>query len=469
MKIVLKKDKKKKQVTNAIFIIVFIMIAIIALRPKVEVVPKKAEQIIYKAGDLTREKSLVKVNYLHAEIENLKWINTEQVVFSTTHQSYGRGSYMVDISQLSIQPYDDNTNENKTSYLERTKEYDLVFDPSDENYGLYLINTEGIGSKISENMALSKSNSPYYLISENAEKILYLEAKTYRLVSYNVKNEKKKLLNVYADENTLENWPGTITLSPQGGYVSLFDSDGLVYVYGADSGKLFARGLDAINPQFSSDDMYFFYFYKGSMTSTETATQLGILNLENNDITYETAEGEEVYWVNSINYYAEDHSLAYFTVFPSDPTYIVSALERLNLNLNEKQNSTLMQGRNIGEKSHLYYFSNSIALFSNENQVIIEDMDTKSVKNLTDLNTFYYNESESDELVSALKLSDGLIVTYGQNIYKVDAQNQILLLPFEGSLKSITTSPNYEIIGVTSVVDSEQYNLVFSLKLGEKN
>jgi hypothetical protein len=446
---------------------------VIMFKPKKEVVEHPVSQVIFVEDEIARDGAIVTVNGIASILDDYRWIDDTIFSFTGTHMKKGSGDFKVDLQNLSLTKETQEDQEmtltlalknglaEDVKILYKDEQYQLLYVRDEAYRGIYQIKA-GVITNVSTKMALDAVSDPYYILSENGQKFIYFEEGTGRIVTYDFKTGKKKIIQKQLSSEELAHLEQYVVVSPLGGYVLLRESDGLIYVYGADSAKLYVDGIEGIKPTFSKKDGYLYYFYEGALTSERTGTQLGMVDLSNGDIVYDTAEGEDTY-LTTLLPVSDSDAVYYLNGYAEGETFMIDSVERFDPKTQQKTTSRFLEGRQIALSSKLYISDEILLIDYNKNEVILSDLRDQTVKTLAQLEPF---DLEGQTLLY-FPYDDGFIVHYSDALYRYNHLGSTKLISYEGTLHDVLISPSYEKIAIFFEDGTSGYKLIFSDKLSE--
>jgi|GEM_PF-3581316 len=474
MKLIIKKNRPKWQIPLQVILLIALLIFIVIMfKPKKEVVEHPVSQVIFVEDEVARDGAIVTVNGILSITEGYHWINDHLFGFTGTHTKKGTGDFNIDLQNLSLLR-DVNleheealtlTLKNGVAHdvknLYQDNQYQLVYVKDEALRGIYQIK-DGVITNVSFRMALNSILEPYYLVSENGQKFVYFEEGTGRIVTYDFKTGKKKIIQKPLTYDELEQIEQYVVVSPKGGYIMLREDDGLIYVYGADSANVYVNGIEGVMPTFSKNDGFLYYYYEGALTSDYTGTQLGMVDLSTGDITYDTAEGEDTY-LTTLLPVADSDAVYYLNGYAEGETFTIDSIESYDPETHQKTTSRVLEGTQIALASELYISDEILLIDYGKDEIILSDLRDQNVKTLASLEPF--------NLDGVQKLyypyADGYIVHYGGALYRYNHLGSTKLIAYEGTLHDVMISPSFKKIAIFFEDKSSAYKLVFSDKLTE--
>lgn len=455
MKIILKKKTppwhKPAKVILVVAVIAFIFWQ---LKPQTLVEEHQVNIQPFVEDEMSRDGAFVHVNKISSIENTFSWQSDHELVFVGDHESQGHGSYSINIQSLTMSPFEGEVQEAASLEINGVKvnAYTLLYETellrffyvSDEKIkGIYQEDGEGI-RQISSHMYLdNESQLPYFSISKDASKLVYFEDTTGKIVTYDFVSHKKKIIQKALTEDQLKALKSHVEISDLGGYVSFTGDDQLIYVYGADSGRVYVDGVMGINPEFSSGEKYFFYMYEGAMLGDFTGTQFGIVDFDNREINYDTS-------LDGLAYYAdyaqlENDQVLYLTGASGDNDFVIDALVVFDPLTNEKNKSYALQGTSIKQGSPFEYSNKLILLEKTDGDYVIFNTETQKITSLTGLVSFIGDDGQ-DHLY--LNYQEGFVMAYHNALYRYDPLGSTELLDYEGDLGQVSLSPNLSSIAV---------------------
>ena len=474
MKLIIKKKKSRWLLPlQIILLMAFIIFMVIMFKPKKEIVEHPVSQIVFVEDEVARDGAIVTVNGIASILDDYRWIDDSIFSFTGTHMKKGTGDFKVDLQNLSLTKETQENNEmtltlalkdglaQDVEMLYKDEAYQLLYVRDEAYRGIYQI-VEGVITNVSTKMALNPVLEPYYVLSENGQKFVYFEEGTGRIVTYDFKTGKKKIIQKQLRSEALEQLDQYVAVSPLGGYVMFRESDGLIYVYGADSAKLYVDGIEGIKPTFSKKDGYLYYFYKGALTSERTGTQLGMVDLSNGDIAYDTAEGEDTYLTTLLPVSNSD-AVYYLNGYAEGETFTIDSVESFDPKTQQKTTSRFLEGTLIDLSSKLFISDEILLIDYGKNEIILSDLRDQNVKMLASLEPF----NLEGQTLLYFPYDDGYIVHYGGALYRYNHLGSTKLISYEGTLHDVLISPSYDKIAIFFEDGSSGYKLIFSDKLSE--
>ena len=467
MKIIIKKQKKSyEKWLKLVVIIVLAIIFYFVMKPKVEVVERNRVTIPPVSEDVVRVKSEVFIKGFESYIEDIRWIDNQILVLKSNKGTEKDTEFEVNLDELSVNKVSLDEVEipsitikdqiiDKYEVLDKHFDRILYYLNQDDFYGIYAYNVEGDYQFITNKMKVGSNALPLFKLSENGKKMLYVEAATDRLVTYDFDTHKKKILKPVVTEQVF--YDDSI-LSPDGGYVLLLEEGENVSFscYGSDSGKLYVDSVEGINPKFSRESDRLYYLYAADMTSAFTGKRLGVVTLSKRNIKYLTSDSEEVYFTKTVP--IEDSQLVYLVGVNEDDHFIIDQVVIYSPETNEKKSISALKGMQIDENSNFEVNSQMLLLPETETQLTLLNLETQAVQNFYDLTRL-----SKDALY--VKNREGFLLGYGNTIYRVDQKGKSKIYQYEGAYMASSISPEADKMLIISE-DDKGLNCVITFKLG---
>ncbi len=466
MKVVVKKPKKLKKLELSVFIVLAIAVLMVGfklLRPTVEYESKSVPIESYKEDEVYRHQANIYVSQLIDPIENPVWEGDDLIHFYGNHASKGTGDFNVDLAKLTIEKVQKPEAVKPTLvYKEQAvKDFTLLYENEDYQFyyikdeairGLYKYNVDGTVYQVSEHMDLDSDLNPYVIVSPFGDKLFYLEEETHRFVTYDFYSNKKKLINIYLNEEELTRLKDIIAFSPQGGYLRYYDPDGLLYIFGSDSGNRYVDGLEGTQATFSYNENYCYYFYEGAMKTAHSGTQLGIIDLSQREIQYDTASGAD--YATSIFSKESSDSLFYMlgTETKDTSVFTIESLVEYDPETQEKSYSSELKGVKIKLPLTFDYQNDLFIFHDSDDDLVSYNVTTNEVSTLSNLQHFKLAGDRGDYY----RLKDGFICIYGNAIYKITNLGKNMIYQFDNEqLSSLSLSPSEKNLAISTQVSEE--------------
>ncbi|EKE26770.1 MAG: hypothetical protein ACD_4C00152G0002, partial [uncultured bacterium (gcode 4)] len=215
MKIIIKKEKKwQEKVLGPIAMVILIVFAYILWKDEVTVNTRETITLEYPVDEVVREKSEIIIHGFTGEISNIKWLDNQNLLLYGSNGKWRDAFFQIDLEELSILTADVQETDVKEYVInDRTLDqykiiykgdhFEVFYIYDDEIDGLYLYDLEGSFKLISTNVKLDAMSTPMVKISDNEQKMLYLEKENDKLVAYDLKTEKKRIINQVVEADDL--------------------------------------------------------------------------------------------------------------------------------------------------------------------------------------------------------------------------------------------------------------------------
>ncbi|MBS7526793.1 hypothetical protein KHM83_08895 [Fusibacter paucivorans] len=473
MKIIIKKKTPKwHKPAKIIAVLLLLVFAYWQLKPNVEVTPQEVVITPFIPEEVERDGAIIDVNDIQTINGQFRFVDDQTFIFKGTHAKKGEALYEVDLQNLTLRGDVDgdepittteltiqNQSPENVTLLYYNDLYSMYYIADDALRGLYKIDSEGNVYQISKRMAVSENDQPYTIVSDNGTKLVYFETGTNRIVTYDFITNKKKIIQRSLTLDQLNHLQDYIVISPLGGYVLFEDDEKLIYVYGADSAKAYVDGFMGINPTFSENDGYLYYFYEGAMSGDFAGRQFGIVDLSNGNIQYDTAEDDEQYHI-SITTIPDSDAVLYINGIVDDMTFIIDSIEVYDPSTKEKVTAVSMAGTHIKINSPVIVRDHLMLLSTPEGDTLFYHLEDQNLTTLTGLQPFDTSMAVQQYY---LPYEKGFIIAYGNAVYRYDHLGTMKLMDFEGTLSKIVLSPDY----MTIAAYIEGNKIVFSDKISE--
>jgi hypothetical protein len=473
MKIIIKKKTPKwhkpAQIAAVLLLIVF---AYWQLKPDMEVTPQEVTITPFIPEEVERDGAIIDVNDIKAVDGQFRFVDDQTFIFKGTHANKGDALYEVDLQNLTIRADLDgdepisnavltiqDQSPEKATLLYDNDAYSMYYIADESLRGLYKIDVEGNVYQISKRMAVSETDQPYTMVSDSGTKLIYFETGTNRIVTYDFLTNKKKIIQRSLTAEQLDHLPEHLMVSPHGGFVLFEDDEKLIYVYGADSAKAYVDGVMGINPTFSANDGYLYYFYEGAMSGDFAGRQFGIVDLSNGNIQYDTAEDDEQYHV-SVTTIPDSDAVLYMNGIVDDLTFVIDSIEVYDPSTKEKEKAVSMLGTHIKIDSPVIVRDRLMLLATPEGDTLFYHLDDQNLTTLTGLQPFDTAKAQQQYY---LPYEKGFIIAYGNAVYRYDHLGTMKLMDFEGTLSKIVLSPDY--MTIAAYIEGDK--IIFSDKISE--
>lgn len=467
MKIIIKKQKKAYEKWLKIVVIFGLaVLCYFVMKPKVEVVERNIIKIPQASEEVVRVKSEVFINGFESYIKDVRWLDNQIVILKSNKDAQKDAEFEIDLDELSVTLVNLDELEipcitikdqmiDHYEILDESPTRILYYLNQDDFKGIYAYDGEGNYLFITDKMKVDNNASPLFKLSENGKKMLYVEASTDRLVTYDFETQKKKILKpVVTEEIFYEN----CILSPDGGYIIIVMNEEVASFncYGTDSGKLYVDNIEGVNPNFSVESDRLYYLYTGDMTSAFTGKRLGVVTLNKRNIKYLTSDSEEVYFKKMVA--IENNQLIYLEGVNENDHFIIDQVVIYSPETNEKKSIGALKGMQINEDCNFEINSQMLLLPETDTQLTLLNLETQAVQNFYDLTRL-----SQDALY--VKNSKGFLLGYGNTIYRIDQNGKSKIYQYEGSYIASSVSPEEDKMLIISE-DEQGLNCVITFKLG---
>lgn len=365
--------------------IVIILIALIFLvsgffmfQTKTEVINREVEAYEVALENIVYDKGIIHLNGFTNYPEKVQWISDDVVSIEGQHVTYGDSDILVDLNDMTLKlgatgEQSDSVELSQGQLLKEMEGFKLIYIDEVESKGIYKLLEDGSLENITEHMV--GQPLPYFKVSDNEKKLLYIEDEHNYPVTYDFASGRKKIIKHGLDENTLLSFQEYLNLSPDGGFLSIESkgdtlSESKVHVYGADSGRVYGFDIMGMDPQFASNSKSMYFLYTGD--DETVINRIGQLILKNKSIKYRTENSKSIH----PDYFIEGDNLYYMT-------HNDGILEQL-VKMDDVFDHTIIVGNLnsqsvLNEAGYLY--------FDNDNEVLRLDMMSSKVERYnSDLN-----------------------------------------------------------------------------------
>ncbi|MBF4694901.1 hypothetical protein [Fusibacter ferrireducens] len=467
MKIIIKKQKKAYEKWLKIVVVLGLFIlGYFVMQPKVEIVERSTVEVPQVSEDVVRVKSEVFIHGFESYIKDIRWIDNQILVMKTNKGTQKDSEFEVDLDDLSVNLVNLDDFEVPTitindmiiehfAVLDESPTRALYYIDQEDLRGIYAYDGEGNYLFITNKMKVGSNEIPLIKLSENGNKMLYVEASTDRLVTYDFTTQKKKILSPVVTEKAFyEN----CILSPDGGYIIVIATDDTASFscYGADSGKLYVDKIEGIDPNFSRESDRLYYFYTGDMTSDFTGQRLGVVTLDKRNIAYLTSNSDEVFFKRMLP--VENNQLIYLVGINENDYFIIDQVVIYSPETNEKKSISALKGMQIHKDCNFDINGQIFLLPEADNQLTLLNLETQAVQNFYDLTRL-----SQDALY--IKNSEGFLLGYGNTIYRINQNGKSMIYQYEGTYVDSSISPEGDKMLIVSQ-DEEEFNCVITFKLG---
>lgn len=467
MKIIIKQQKKPYEKWLKILGIIILVIAIyMAIKPEIKVVERAHVEVPVVSDDVTRVKSEVFINGFTDKVNDIRWIDNQIVLFKGSRDNQINEDFEVDLEALSVNKVSQEEVETtvlniKDHEIERFtilkigEERAIYFIDQDKIYGIYAYDKEGNYTFITENMKLDVNGLPLIQLSENEKKMLYMEASTDKIVTYDFETKKKKIINHTTTENDFYD---QLSMSSDGGYIleKILGDVPKFNCFGSDSGKLYVDQIEGVSPVFSKEGDRLYYLYNGDMTSNFTGKRLGIITLSKKDIKYITAETDEVFFNRLLP--MENNQLICLIGINEDDYFIIDEVIIYNPETNEKKILNVLKGMKIDKDSQFEVNDQMLIFPETETQLTLLNIESQAVQNFYDLTKLKDN-------ALYIKNQEGYLLGYSNTIYRIDQHGKSMIYQYEGEYLTSSISPEGDKLFIVSKSD-DKLNCVITFKLG---
>jgi len=390
--------------------------------------------------DIAINQSEVTIKSFKQGVDNIEWLDEENIAFDGEVESYGYGQYGFNITRNLLEKYDDIREDTDLILPEDAKDYIFIdkvannrilltdANPDDDIYALHVMNSEGGYRTLTENCMVD--GKAMYIYSENKDKIAYYDVSSKKIKTYGVKSKRIRDIKEQFPETIVNNFHKTVKISENGGYLMVvydpvlygelveYKAEDIYFsIYGADSGRVYGDQIFGINPSWSKDESKVAYLYapEAQIVSygplderTVVSKRVGILKFSSKDFTYIDSPLNSKLAINELMWTNTDNNLIYMAgEINDDQTLVIDSI--MNYNYLKKMfvnnESTISQTLDDGVQYRLYVVDQYIGvvkkdgdqvtfnLFDEYSNFIAEDkkLQTFAVGYNAE-HTYYYND-----------------------------------------------------------------------------
>lgn len=469
MKIIIKQKKKPYEKWLKIFgVIVLVTVFYLAMKPEIQVVERAHVEVPIISDDVTRVKSEVFINGFKDDVKDIRWLDNQIILFKGSKDNQVIEDFEIDLEALSVDKVNQDDIENNILTIkdQAVEHFNILhigeirtiyFINQDNLYGIYAYDKEGNYTFITENMKLDVNGIPIIQISENEKKMLYMEASTDKIVTYDFDTKKKKIISHTTTENDFYD---QLSLSSDGGYI-LEKIRGDIPSFnclGSDSGKLYVDQIEGVNPTFSKEGDRLYYFYNGDMTSNFTGKRLGIITLSKKDIKYITAEADEVFYNRLVP--MDNNQVICLNGINEDDAFLIDEVIIYNPETNEKKILSVLKGMKISRDCEFEVNDQMLIFPETDTQLTLLNTETQAVQN-------FYDLTKLDDHSLYIKNQEGFLLGYANTIYRIDQHGKSMIYQYEGDYLTSSISPEGDKMFIVSK-QNDKLNCVITFKLGIK-
>lgn len=435
-----------KKISAGILILVVLILAVVLLKDSVEVTKLNYEDISKPSEAVTNQFGELKINGFKWISTDVHWSENDTVVFYGTKSDAEPIYYAFDTNTLELGelllPYHDQPDK-------------IIYE--DETLFLYL-DDEGKVMLKNDQTPIEVIGAGRYnrqsplLISENRDKIGYIDSEDKTFKSYDVSSKKTKSMKYLKGE--FDDW---LTVhdgrfSNDGGFISfsqknLEDSVVRFSILGADSGKYYGESVMGVSPTFSPDSKTVGFIYSNEKNETRDY-KIGLFKLKYKKISYldTLIKGEHLFptltWDESSKY-------LYSFIKGLDNNY---RLKEINVQTGKIKELSLTVATEIEKIQKSEVFNGYAYIVMNDDLLCAIELDTGR-----------YNLYEGIETLSTKayydKLSSGdLLMLVADELWCLGKDGYRVLMDYDGRVLDIITSPDE--LKVAMLVEKEDEHVL---------
>lgn len=412
-------------------------------------------------SDITIEDGYISISSFLGAVMDNHWTSEDDLIIKANHESEGISNYKFDSISIDLEKLDSDLEfidilDEKFRVLKRIGDYDAILSKDNGDYSELFFSK---GEKVSKIGTIKQLDQSPFLLSKNMSKLIYLDNDN-KINTYNIVSGKKRNSIIIFDDVSEVDFFSRFSISDDGGfflYSKLANSlsESSFSIYGADTGKVYAKDIIGVNPSWSylSDKVAF--FYSGDVTSNILyKSRIGILDLKSKKIVYYDKTGDDENYFGKLNW-TKDNEKIVFTSSIKNENYInilnISKMMKLNYNVS-----------NIKLEDNIEVVGNKVYWLSEEN----------NQKKLSVLETTGESPAYVDDLRVLNNKIGNYIISSGEDVYVIQG-NSVLLVSGEdvvqiahideySDLLSISQSGNYMLL--EKVIDEKSEIKIYTLK-----
>lgn len=412
-------------------------------------------------SDISVEEGYISISSFTDLVKEDTWISNNEVVIKAKHETEGISNYKFNTDDVNLEKLDLELGIVVLSKIRydlayRLDDYDMILTRDNDDYTeLYLYKKE----KLTQIGTLKIMDRKPFLVSKDLSKILFLD-KENEINTYGIYNSKKKSSILEFESDLSSDFFSRFEISDDGGFFSyslLNDnfSESSFYIYGADSGRLYAKDIIGVKPSFSSLSNKVAFFYSGDVISNQLSkSRIGVLNLKSKKITYYDRTDDGEMYVGDIKW-TKDNKKIVFTSLINDENFIhVLDIEKmLKLNYNVKDVELL---NNISVVANKVYWIADVKGFK---QLSILETTGKSPTYINKLKVIY--PSRDEYIIST---NEDVFVLQGNYLLKVSDEVNVQLAYIDEYTNLLSISPDGEHILAQKNIEGKVEIKIYTIK-----
>lgn len=255
-----------------------------------------------------------------------------------------------------------------------------------------------------------------YKISDSNDKLICIDSEN-NLISYNLKNDKMKIIKSNNNIKTSIDFFNNYTISEKGGYISINYGENNLSILGADTGNLYGSEIQGYDATWISDTKLLLNHY--DMKNEEV--KLGIYNVLNRKIKYFYSTNNDIYKVK----YYYDGTINLFEIDSKEKLFLVRYNSENNefakIDIGKIKNSKIIDIQLYVDK--LIVIQEDVANY----KLSIIDLKTNIVRKYENASMFLDNYLQLKDEFIFLKLEDKYLRISDDNIkYLIRTDNKLI-------------------------------------------
>lgn len=416
-----------KKVVTAIVTLGIIGIGAFIFKDNVLITPIDTHGIVHPSEDVMNQFGQLKVNGFTWISEDVHWLNNSVIEFNGKRATEESIYYNFDINSLEIQEVD----------VEKHLDNELIlYEDSDKI--LYTDRVlDGLLMKVGEVVTelVSKqvfSTSNDFLLSENSNKIGFLNENRKHYIAYDTKSGKSSVMAYQKGSFESLKSSDVIRFSNDGGFISFEDKSEFFVetkfsIVGADSGRYYGKNIKGMNPTFSTDSKMLAFVYTGEMTQDSIGAKIGLFILKHKKIIY-----LDTLMVNEILFpelaWSQDANTIYAITKTSDEH---TSINEFNIKDGSRKGTVLPVAVDVARVREINIINNQGYIVVNNGDLISVDLDSgrynlyEGLKQLP--NGRYLKKTNANE-----------VIMYTDNeLYLLSQEGHRVLSKYEGQVRGL--------------------------------
>lgn len=317
--------KRKLNVKHIVFLLIVLLLSIRLIQmtfyQSTSIIEKDVKTFEVSQEDIISSGQEIIIRSFE-QIDTVKWLNNQQLLISGQIDSI-TNKYIFDVENYELMLYKENEHApDGYGKYQALKEI--------PNFGMLSTDGKALGLMVDREFHEIIGDATYnddlkYQVSDDLSKLLFYHHEKETIVTYNFEKEFYRTIKAPTNSKMLSHFNDHVQVSPIGGYVSVeYRSDNseesYFSIYGADSGRVYAKDVYGIELSWAPDDSRVCYFYSKEVTPLKTATvegmdfigkRIGYYDVENKSIDYIQSLSEEDNMISKVLW--SDHMVTTLT------------------------------------------------------------------------------------------------------------------------------------------------------------